>query len=54
MAGIPEARFRKALFGIRERVVEARGRGHQTTTIAGLDVSELVELALLLVAVGSC
>jgi len=54
MAGIPEARFRNAPFGIQERVVEARGRGHRTTTIAGLDVCELVEFVLLLVAVGSC
>src|SRR5215469_5832951 len=45
MAGIPEARFGNAPFEARE--------GKHGMTIAGLDVSELVELALLLIAVGA-
>src|SRR5215475_6191870 len=43
MAGIPEARFKNVLFGQQETPM----------TIAGLNVSELIELALLLVAVGA-
>src|ERR1700674_4519017 len=45
MAGIPEARFMNA------RMSDAR-EGKPGMAIAGLDVSELLELALLLVAVG--
>src|SRR5258708_33711203 len=46
MAGIPEARFMNA-------ARSARTEGKPRMAIAGLDVSELLELALLLVAVGA-
>src|SRR5258705_10411311 len=46
MAGIPEARFMNAARSTR---IEGKPR----MAIAGLDVSELLELALLLVAVGA-
>src|SRR3984893_9579548 len=46
MAGIPEARFMNA------RISDASG-GRSRMAIAGLDISELLELALLLVAVGA-
>ena len=39
--------------GFKNASQNAHGGGRQTMTIAGLDVSELVELALLLVAVGA-
>src|ERR1700676_5252891 len=45
MAGIPEARFMNA------RISDSRG-GRARMAIAGLDISELLERALLLVAVG--
>src|SRR5580698_7529516 len=47
MAGIPEARFKNVSFGIRKRPLG------NVMTIAGLDVSELIELALLLVGAGA-
>src|SRR5260370_22884449 len=46
MAGIPEARFMNA-------ARSTRMEGKPRMAIAGLDVSELLELALLLVAVGA-
>src|SRR5258707_15712450 len=46
MAGIPEARFMNA-------ACSTRMEGKPRMAIAGLDVSELLELALLLVAVGA-
>src|SRR5258707_15755457 len=46
MAGIPEARFMNAARSTR---IEGKPR----MAIAGLDVSEMLELALLLVAVGA-
>src|SRR5258706_12142011 len=46
MAGIPEARFMNA-------ARSTRMEGKPRMAIAGLDVSELLELAVLLVAVGA-
>src|SRR5258708_13282315 len=46
MAGIPEARFMNA-------ARSTRMEGKPRMAIAGLDVSELLELALLLVSVGA-